>query len=236
QIKNYLLGPARDLIGGKIKELLTNYVVNHLVDKILGLLEKAYLPDHILEKFIEEALHYMITKMNVIVRNIFVIGEMEEDSREKMINDIYLYEYEEEKEKPKVIFFNWMFNDREEFDEERTNELYESLEDYKDQIKEESQTKSTEETEEKETRITYTTIETPQTTDNEQDNQMYDKMKNRNKYSKKPFSRRGKKQRIQEKGIRYGNKETPRRDPRQQRYPTRTIIQRPQRYRTNGNV
>ena len=36
-----------------------NYVVNHLVDKILGLLEKAYLPDHILEKFIEEALHYM---------------------------------------------------------------------------------------------------------------------------------------------------------------------------------
>src|SRR5438309_11737863 len=81
----------------------------------------------------------MITKTNIIVKNILIIGEMEEDSREKMINDIYLYKYEEEKEKPKVMFFDWMFNDQKEFDEEKTNELYESLEEYKEQIKEEAE-------------------------------------------------------------------------------------------------
>nr|CAG8566540.1 9151_t:CDS:2 [Entrophospora candida] len=52
-----------------------------------------------------------------------------------------------------------------------------------------------------------TPTETPNTTDNERETRrIYNKNANRNKFSKRKFSRKGKKDRIKEKGINYTNK------------------------------
>jgi len=64
--------------------------------------------------------------------------------------------------------------------------------------------KFTEEPEKGHTRVMYTP-QTPLTTDNELsekelEKEMYDKNKNRNKFSKKPYSRRGRKQKNTRKG------------------------------------
>nr|CAG8584832.1 13358_t:CDS:2 [Entrophospora candida] len=83
----------------------------------------------------------------------------------------------------------------------------------------------TEEPKETEKQIEFNPI-TPQTTD-DKNNQFYNREKERGKYSKKKYSRKGRKQRIQEQGIEYSKKEHTRRDPRGKQSTT-TVIRRTQ--------
>src|SRR5437764_1068125 len=208
-IRKYLIGTAKKYIGKGLKETLSNYVIDNALDTI----EKIAIPDRVLERYIKDILQYILKQTNLVVRNFAELKEISKmETKEELIEFLEeIVKKEELEENWEMKIENWMNPESEEFDKERMQEFAEQMEEAIEIFNFLSPYKQNQ-------RECYGIPE----------NLQFKKQGNNKRFSKKKYSRKDRKKKIQ-KQVEYKKekpKEYTRRNPRQKPQIQRVVIPR----------